>query len=457
MRIRLAAALLVAFAAPVTGQDRAAIDRIFAEFDRPGSPGCAVGVVRDGRLVLETGYGEANLDYGIPMGPTMVTYSGSVSKQFTAAAIALLVQDGVLALDDDIRRWFPELPVYGRTITIDHLVHHTSGLRDIYVLMDLAGIPLENVFSDEDAIALIAAQKELNFLPGDDFLYSNSGYFLLGQLVERATGKSLREFTTERIFRPLGMDHTHFHDRPGEIIRDRTMSYQRDGEGGFRISYLGNFDKVGAGGLYTTIEDLAKWDAQFYTPTIAGPAWLDRMHRRGVLTSGDTLDYAFGLRIGERRGLRTVQHSGSMMGFKAHLLRFPDQHYTALALCNLGAIDPGALLNAVADVDLGGLMAPEPPAAASPARPRGPVPPTVAAEVPLSGRYASEELGVEYRVVRRAGALVLVRPGAPDATLMRAADGSIRAADLILHPEADGSAFTVEAGRVRDIRFVRMQ
>ena len=236
------------------------VDRIFAEWDKPDSPGCAVGVVQNGRFIYQRGYGMANLDYDIPNGPEMVYYVGSVSKQFTAAALGLLVLDGKVSLDDDIRKYFPEMPDYGSPITIRHLVHHTSGIRDVYGIMGIAGLRIEDVYADSEAVALIARQKALNFAPGSAHLYSNSGYFLMAQLVRRVTGKSLRVFADERMFQPLGMTHTHFHDDPGHVMKKRAMSYERDSAGAYRISYLQNFDKIGAGGLYTTLDDLRKWD-----------------------------------------------------------------------------------------------------------------------------------------------------------------------------------------------------
>src|ERR1041385_2114826 len=215
--VRICVSVLVALvlAAPVGAQQfppNPKVDRIFAAWDKPSSPGCALGVLQNGRFVYERGYGMANLDYDIPNSPKLVYYVGSDSKQFTAATIALLVIDGNLRLDDDIRKYVPEMPDYGTPITINHLIHHTSGIRDIYGLMSLGGLRIEDVFSDSEAVALIARQKELNFTPGDDYLYSNSGYFLLAQIIKRASGKSLREFADENIFKPLGMANTHFHD-----------------------------------------------------------------------------------------------------------------------------------------------------------------------------------------------------------------------------------------------------
>jgi CubicO group peptidase (beta-lactamase class C family) len=457
-------------AAPVVARQAAfppdpRIDTIFARWDRPGSPGCAVGILQNGRVTYARGYGYANLDYDIPITPSTVFYSGSVSKQFTAAAVVLLAAEGRIGLDDDVRRYIPELPDYGQPLTIRHLIHHTSGLRDIYVLMDLAGHRLQDVFTDEDALALIARQKELNFTPGAEHLYSNSGYFLLSQMVKRVTGTSLREYADRAIFRPLGMTNTHFHDETDHIIRGRAVSYQPDGHGGFRISYLTNFDKIGAGGLYTTIEDLAKWDANFDEPKVGGPGFLQQMHTRGVLHGGDTLAYAFGLTIGDLRGLPSVRHSGSMMGFQAHFLRLPGQHFSAAALCNLGDINPGSLLDRVAEVHFGDRMRPRTSPAAgggggggrSGADAAGSVVDPAVARA-LVGEYRSEELDVTYRIEQRAAALLLVRP--LSSTPLRAAGaGTFRAGNLELRVLRGGDGavigFTVAAGRVRNIAFRR--
>ena len=474
---RLASALLAAAGsaclavAPLRAQDPAParIDEIFAPWNRPGSPGCALGVLRDGRFVYQRGYGEANLDYGIANGPGIVYYVGSVSKQFTAAAVALLAQEGRIGLDDDVRRWFPELPDYGRPITIRQLIHHTSGLRDIYTLMELAGLRLEDVFPDSEAMALIARQREPNFPPGTDYLYSNSGYFLLGQLVRRVTGQSLREYAAARIFQPLGMSSTHFHDQPWTVVRDRAVSYQPDGSG-FRISYLANFDKAGAGGLYTTLADLAKWDANFYRPEVGGEALLKTLLTRGVLANGVMLDYAFGLTLGRLLGRPIVRHGGAMMGFRADLLRFPAERTTIMTLCNLGTIDPGALADRVAalylrDLDLHPVAAGDaPPAPAGTAGPGVPEAPARAgageAKQEFAGRYRSDELAAVWDVAWRSDTLWLtrrlygtrpLRALGPD----RFAAGSGHELQFGRDSAGRVTSFTLQAGRVRNIRFER--
>lgn len=442
----------------------AAIDAIYAAYDRDGSPGCLVGVLREGRVVYARGYGFANLDYGIRHSPEMVYYVGSVSKQFTAAAIALLAQDGRISLDDDVRRYLPELPDYGRTMTIRHLVHHTSGLRDIYTLMSLAGIRMEDVLTNADALALIARQKELNFPPGDDYLYSNTGYWLLGQIIERVTGRTLAQYAEEKIFQPLGMTHTRFYDEAGRIMRNRVISYGSDGAGGYRITYLGNFDKVGAGGLYTTLGDLAKWDVNFYEPALGGQEFLRTMHTRGVLTSGDTLPYAFGLNVQERRGLRMVRHGGSLMGFRADLVRYASERFSVISLCNLGSIDPGPLADQVTDLYLGSRLraVSESRPAPRPAAPSASAPPLSSAEQlrSFAGRYYSPELDATYTLTVAADTLRVLRRTGTQVLRATAADRFTSGSQVFAFERAASghvTGFTVQAGRVRNIRFARQQ
>lgn len=335
-----------------------AVDSIFAPWDNATSPGCALGVARNNRFIYERGYGMANLDYQIPNSPRMVYYVGSDSKQFTAASIALLALQGRLNLDDDIRTYLPEMPAYDKPITISDLLHHTSGIRDIYTLMSQAHLRLEDVFSDSAAIALIAHQTELNFSPNTKWSYTNSGYFLLGQIVRRITGESLRVFADSAIFRPLGMTHSHFHDDPGHIMPWRAMSYEGNGTAGYRISYLQNFDKIGAGGLYSTVEDLLKWDENYYTHRVGGDALQRMIHQRAVLSNGDTLTYAFGNIMTSYRGVPIEEHGGALMGYRAHIMRFPNQDFTIIETCNLGSIDPGRLARQVADIYLADVLGP---------------------------------------------------------------------------------------------------
>jgi len=336
---------------------RDGVDEVFAEYDRSDSPGCALGVVLDDELVYARGYGMANLDYGIAIDSRSVFRIGSTSKQFTAAAIVVAAQGGALSLEDDVRTWLPEMPDYGTPITIRMLLNHTSGIRDYLTLAELAGLRDDDWYTDEEALALIARQQATNFEPGSEHLYSNSGYFLLSQIIQRATGRSLREFAEEKIFEPLGMNDTHFHDDHTEIVAHRASGYAPDGDG-FRIS-MTTLDMVGDGGVFTTVEDLGRWDENFYDPVVGGPALVAALLERGVLTNGDTLDYALGLIHEVHRGLPVISHGGSFVGYRAEMVRFPEQHLSVTTLCNVSTSDPTSLAFDVADLFLAGFLGPE--------------------------------------------------------------------------------------------------
>jgi len=324
------------------------VDSVFAFVGRD-EPGCAVGVIRGGILAYGRGYGLANLDLGVPLSTASVFDIGSVSKQFTATAVALLDLDGVLSLDDDVRRWIPELPDYGHPLTIRHLLNHTSGVRDYLTLLSLAGFDQDNVFDEQAGIDVIVRQQALNFTPGSEYLYSNSGYLMLANIVRRASGESLRSFLQRRVFDPLGMAHTSIWDDNGEVVARRATGYSRDRSGAWRINHAWNFQMGGDGQVLTSVEDLAKWDANFYDPVVGGPRLLERLHTRGVLNSGDTIAYALGLSVDRYRGLRRVSHGGSWAGFRAQLTRFPDQRASIVVECNRSDANPGRYVAEVAD------------------------------------------------------------------------------------------------------------
>ena len=331
----------------------AQVDEIFAKWNKRDSPGCALGVYKDGRVLYKHGYGMADLNEDVPITPTTVFHVASMSKQFTAAAIVLLAQQGKLALDDDVRKYIPELPDFGERITIRHLVHHTSGLRDQWSLLGLAGWRYSlDLITDDDVMSVMTKQKDLNFKPGDKHVYCNTGYTLMGLIVKRVSGVSLREFTTKNIFEPLGMNHTHFRDDHAEGVKHNALGYQQEGKDKpFRLSVT-NFDTVGATSLHTTVEDLLFWDENFYHPRVGGPAFLHQMLERGKLNSGEQLDYAFGLVLGKYKGLPIVDHAGGDAGYRSDMTRFPEQHFSAAVLCNSADTNPTGLVHQVADIVL---------------------------------------------------------------------------------------------------------
>jgi CubicO group peptidase (beta-lactamase class C family) len=337
---------------------RALVDAVFAEYQRTDSPGCALGVFQGGSIEYARGYGMANLELGASIAPSTVFDIGSTSKQFSAFAILLLEQDGKLAIEDDVRKYVPELPHYGPTITIKNLLQHTSGLRDYLELFWLGGIHWKDVTTSQDALDAIVRQKALNFEPGDEYLYSNSGFFLLSEIVKRVSGKTLAEFGRERIFEPLGMRHTRFLDDPQDVVPGRATGYDYTAEGELEID-MSDFEQTGDGAVYTTIEDLFLWDRNFYEPRVGTAEMLARMQTPGTLQSGKKITYGLGLTMRDFRGLKSVSHGGSWAGYRAELLRFPDEKLSVACLCNLGRTDPSELARQVAAIYLGSRMTPE--------------------------------------------------------------------------------------------------
>jgi CubicO group peptidase (beta-lactamase class C family) len=350
----------------------ASVDQIFSDLQKPGSPGCALGVYRDGKALYTKGYGLASVELNAPITPQTVFDIGSTSKQFTATSILLLEKQGKLSLSDDIRKYLPELPDYskngGPKITILNLLNHTSGLRDYLSLLDLSGVNIDSVTTDEDALAIVARQQNLNFTPGSDFLYSNTGYFLLSQIVKRVSGMNLREFAAQNIFQPLGMTHTMFRDDHTKLITHRALAYDPDGKNGYKLN-VSYFEQLGDGAVHTSVEDLLKWDENFYSAQVGGKNLISELQERGKLTNGKVLEYAKALFIGDYRGLATVRHGGAWGGYRAELLRFPQQHFSVACLCNLSNANPEKRAERVSEVYLGNLMKPEGgvEAAASPA------------------------------------------------------------------------------------------
>jgi CubicO group peptidase (beta-lactamase class C family) len=423
-RIVVPVTLAIGLASPAFAQQppadttRLAVNRVFAAWSATDGPGCALGVSRDGQVVYQNGYGMANLELDVPITPSSIFHVASVSKQFTGMAIALLARDGKLSLDDDIRRYLPEIPNYGHRITIRHLLNHTSGLRDQWDLLYMArGRFEENRITEADVLEVVARQKALNFVPGTEYLYSNTGYTLAGTIVKRVTGKSLREFADERIFKPLGMTNTHFHDDYTMVVKGRAAAYTRGADGKWHVS-LPNYDTYGATSLFTTIGDLLKWDANFGKPVVGDEALLRDLRASATLANGDTTGYGLGIATEIYRGTRLVGHSGGDAGYRTYLGRFPDHGLAVTVLCNAGPANPVALARSVADVYLGNKLAPvDPPVRASAAL-------TAEQLARFAGIYVNPNTGNLTFVTLRRDTLILGRTAGP--TLVPLSDRRFR-------------------------------
>lgn len=327
------------------------VDKLFADWKKPDSPGFAIGLVKDGRLVYSRGYGMASLEYNSRITASTIFDVGSTSKQFVAFCVAILEERGRLSTEDDIRKFIPELPDYGATIKIRHLLSHTSGIRDYLALMELAGMRYENEYPDAEIMDLVIRQKDLNFTPGDEFLYSNSGYLLLGEIVKRISGMTLREFAEKNIFYPLGMRDTHFHDDFTEVVKNKALGYSITKD---KVKLdISLFDVVGDGGINTTVSDLARWDRNFYQNTLGGGARLiKKITEPWSLNNGKRLDYAWGLFVAEYRGQRLISHGGAWVGYRADLIRFPEKRFSVICLANFSQAKATPIAKQVADICL---------------------------------------------------------------------------------------------------------
>lgn len=441
------------------------IDAIFAEYAKPGSPGCSVAVYERGRVLYAKGYGLASIEHDVAIDPLKTVFDiGSTSKQFTAASILLLEQEGKLTLKDSVRKYVPELPEYFDKVTLDQLLHHTGGVRDYIGLLMLGGINIEDHTTDADALRAIARQKALDFAPGSEHSYSNSGYFLLSLVVKKASGESLREFAQERIFAPLGMHKTRFLDDHTQVVPRRATSYEPGPDGSWILS-TSAWEQTGDGQVQTTVADLARWDANFYEPKVGGSVLIERLQQVGTLNDGKPITYARGLIIDDYRGLREVSHGGSWMGFRAELLRFPGSGIAAAALCNVGSSQPWTLLHAVADVVLADQLQAIPkgvPAAEANANANATS--EAIASTPsfeqdqYTGTYYGPEQSLLRKIEHRDGKLWYVRDGGQDSELAYEGDGRFRMLDVPVpaavqfrHDKDSPRRMTLEMGAQRTV------
>lgn len=333
---------------------RESVDSLFAEFDSDKSPGMGVLIVKEGKILLNKGYGMANLEHNIPINPVTVFDVASVSKQFTAFAISSLIEQGKIKPEDDIRKYIPELHDFGTTITIAHLIHHTSGFRN-WTNMGLANLHMD-LISYGRIMNMAYNQKDLNFIPGSEYSYSNTGYNILAELVKRVTGKSLREWTDKNIFQPLGMKNTHFRDNEDEIIMNKADSYFL-GNDGKLYGTSNTLTAVGSSSLFTTTTDMAKWMINLDNPVIGGKSVIERMFRQGILNNGEKISYAYGFFVNDYRGAKRISHGGSWANFRSCVTYFPEHHFSVVILSNY-TVDACAYTQKIADIYLGDKLKP---------------------------------------------------------------------------------------------------
>ena len=327
------------------------VDQLFTVWNSDQTPGAAVAVVKDGVVIYKKGYGMANLEYEIPITPASVFHVASVSKQFTVFSVLLLEKQGKVSLDDDVRKYLPEVPDFGKTITLRHLASHTSGLRDQWDLLVMGGWRMDDVITKEQILKMVSRQKELNFNPGEEFSYCNTGFTLLAEVVSRLSGKTFSEFTQENIFKPLKMSRTLFYDDHEKIVKQRAYSYRTDSSG-YKKSVL-NFANVGATSLFTTAEDLHLWALNFSAPIIGSPDIINKMNTLAKLNNGKTFGGALGQFTGNYKGLNEIQHGGADAGYRSFLTRFPDEKFAVIVLSNAAEFNASSMAHKIVDIYLG--------------------------------------------------------------------------------------------------------
>ncbi len=325
------------------------IDSLFLNWNREDSPGCTVGIIRNDSLIFSKGFGLANLEYDIKNEPQTLFHLASVSKQFTGYAIVLLAKQGKLKLDDDIRKWLPWFPDLKQKITIRHLLLHTSGIRDQWQLLAISGTRLDDVITQDQIIKILSKQQELNFKPGDQFSYSNSGFTLLAEIVKAVSGQTLRQFTDSAIFKPLGMTSTHFHDDYTEIEKNRSYSYDRKDSSHFTNAVL-SYSVSGATSLFSNINDMSKWVMNFYNHKVGDQKDIDILTQKGKLNNGKEISFALGIVNDTWKGWRQYSHSGGDAGYRTYVAVFPDLKMGFIVFSNLGDFNPVGKVYELADL-----------------------------------------------------------------------------------------------------------
>jgi CubicO group peptidase (beta-lactamase class C family) len=384
------------------------IDNLFKYWDSNNSPGYAVGIVRNDSLIFAKGYGMANLEYNIPIKPETIFHMASVSKQFTAFSIVLLARQGKLNLDDDIRKylpWFPDLKV---KITVRNLLNHTSGIRDQWQLLAMSGTRLDDVITQDQIIKILSKQQALNFKPGEEYSYSNSGFTMLAEIVRAVSGKTLRQFTDSAIFKPLGMTNTHFHDNYTEIVPNRAYSYDRKDRTHYTNSVL-SYSVAGATSLFTNINDMSKWEMNFYNHKVGDQQDIEQLTQKGKLNNGTELNYALGISVDNYNGQKIYSHDGGDAGYRTKVIIVPGMKMGFIVFSNLGDTNPYSKSQQLMDLFIKD-PAPKKPAA-KPANPdsTGAIFKDTLAIKKFTGSYISDD-GARF-VFKLKGSKLLWEPG----------------------------------------------
>jgi len=461
-KLTLACHLFCAGLLAAGGEQERKADEVFKVYTAQGSPGCAVGVIQDGKVVHSKGYGMADLEQGVAISPKSVFYMGSVSKQFMAFAILTMEKQGKLTLDDSIRKHVPELPDAYSPVTLRHLLHHTSGARDYLTLGMLAGYSPDHVWTERAALRMIARQRALNFEPGAEHLYSNSGYVLLSLAAQRAAGEKLNEWSMKHLFGPLGMAASRWQHNHSDPIPNRAHGYARSMLGAWQVSDS-MIDTVGGGGMYSSVEDMLKWAGNFLSGATGGEL-LARMAEPGKLRDGTPLanGYGMGLMKGSFRGTQMISHGGALAGYRTHFLALPEKRLAVVCLCNMASALPQRLSERVAGAwlegELGEAKAPDAPK--PPAQPKLEIVPADL-QREILGAWWSDELQAVYQFVQDEGKLTVEVGDNTRAVVVMRENGALQASmgqtGFNLRRGADGKVHTIllDAGRVRGIELKR--
>ena len=430
------------------------IDEIFIAYNN-STPGAAVGILQDGEFIYKRSFGMASLEHNIPITSKSVFQIASISKQFTTMAIILLEQEEKLSIDDDIRMYLPEVPDFGATITIRNLGNHTSGLREVGDLLRMIGWRSRDLTTTGDILKMVSMQKELNFEPGSQYIYCNTGFLLLALIVERVSGTPFREFVEERIFKPLEMNDSFVHDNVSDVVNNIAYAYTVRRGGGFGWS-IPNFESFGSTSVRTTLEDFAKWERNFRHKKIGGEDGIAKLLTKGKFNNGEENYYAFGIWHEEYRGMKGIRHTGSHAGYRVNFVMYPEYGISTILLGNVTSVDRQGMPNLMADILFEGKLGPRPEQSPPPERPD----PPVLTEDQLrefTGTFYSEELDFNFEFSVKNERLILSRKKIGDNTLNSGDKDMFRLGGTTLKFTRNTigiiNGFLASTGRVKNLRF----